>query len=238
MIAGVIESDNTPIGDEDDDAPSFETMDKVPFARNALLTLPGGSTAHAFKSEQPSPSFREFRGDILTECGRGINSPRNVSTGSSAEYNYSSGRLDHLPSQQSIKIRRDRFRRVVLDRLFREWYAEARLIEGYLPAGLPPLADWVWRWQWDGFGSIDPVKDATAAEIALASGQTTLERVCAERGDDWEEVLEQQAVEMKKRRALGLPDPNAAPASPAATAARTGQPDAVPAPREEDTAHV
>lgn len=209
MIAGVIESDNTPPVDGSEEAPEFEMMDRVPFARNALLTLPGGMKAHAFKSEQPAPSYKEFKGEILTESGRSINAPRNVSTGSSAEYNYSSGRLDHLPYQQSIRIRRDRFRRHVLDRTFRAWFAEAVLIPGYLPEGLPPISLWKWKWQWDGFASIDPVKDANADAIRLESGTTTLDDVCAAQGKDWEEVLEQQAREMRKREALGLPPPGA-----------------------------
>lgn len=214
MIAGVIESENHPVGDEADFAPQIEAMDKIPFARNALLTLAGGQTAKAFKSEQPAPSYREFKNEVLAECGRGMDAPRNVSIGSSHEYNFSSGRLDHLPHHQAIHVRRDRLRRVVLDRLFRAWAAEAALLPGFLPAGLPPPGRWRWRWRWDGFGSIDPVKDATANEIALRSGQTTLEKVAAAGGDDWEDLLEQQARERRVRERLGLPDP-AAPAAPA-----------------------
>lgn len=229
MIAGVIENDNAPPVDGDEEAPEFEAMDAVPFARNALLTLPAGQKAHAFKSEQPVPGFKEFKGEILTEAGRGVNAPRNVSTGSSAEYNYSSGRLDHLPYQTSIKIRRDRFRRHVLNRVFAVWLAEAVLIQGYLPEGLPPVSTWRWKWQWDGFASIDPVKDALANEIKLASGQTTLDDVCAEQGKDWEELLEQQAREMRKRRELGLPDPNAKQAGAAAPNEDAEDDDAVPA---------
>lgn len=226
MIAGVIENENAPPVDGDEEAPEFEAMDAVPFARNALLTLPAGQKAHAFKSEQPVPGFKEFKGEILTEAGRGVSAPRNVSTGSSAEYNYSSGRLDHLPYQTSIKIRRDRFRRHVLNRVFRAWLAEAVLIAGFLPEGLPPVSAWRWTWRWDGFASIDPVKDATANQIKLESGQTTLDDVCAEQGKDWEEVLEQQAREMRKREQLGLPQPGAvvAKASPAASDNADGVP--------------
>ena len=35
----------------------------------------------------------------------------------------------------------------------------------------------------------------------------TLERVCGDNGDDWEDVLEQLAEEKAKRKALGLPEP-------------------------------
>ena len=220
MIAGVIETDLPADGLG---APTVESMDEIEFARNALLTLSAGQKAKAFTAAQPGPSYREFKSEIHTECGRSVGAPRNVSTGSSAEYNYSSGRLDHLPYQRGIKIRRDRYRRLVLDRLFRSWVREAALIPNFLPPDLPPVALWRWRWQWDGFQSIDPVKDTTANQIALESGQTTLERICAENGDDWEEVLEQQARELAKRRALGLPDPAAKPV-PATQPAPQGAP--------------
>jgi lambda family phage portal protein len=233
MIAGVIENPNAPIGDDDADAPEFEAMDAVPFARNALLNLAGGQTAKAFKSEQPSPSYREFKGEVLTEAGRGVGAARNTATGSSAEYNFSSGRLDKLPEQTGYRIRRDRWRRLLLDRLFRMWLAEAVLIPGYLPANLPAPAAFKWKWRWDGFGSIDPVKDATANEIKLRSGETTLEHVAGESGEDWEEVIEQQAREMRLRLKHGLP---ANPAQPTAAPAATKKPAPDAEPAEEGTA--
>jgi lambda family phage portal protein len=193
--------------DETDNEPSIKDMQQIPFAHTQILVTPAGRTLKSHQATQPAPSYKEFKGEVNTEVGRGINAPRNISTGSSAEYNYSSGRLDHLPWQTAIRIRRDRIRRVLLDRLFRLWLAEAALIPGYLPDGLPPVALWTIRWQWDGFPSIDPVKDATANQIKLETGQTTLDDVCAEDGKDWEEVLEQQAREMKKRQELGLPQP-------------------------------
>lgn len=211
MIAGVIESDLPPDAGGAE-APEIVAMDEIPFARNGLMTMPAGQKAKAFPPAQPVPSYRDFKGEVLTEAGRAVDAPRNVSTGSSAEYNYSSGRLDHLPQQQAYKVRRDRWRRLVLDRTFRLWGREASVRANFLPAGLPPPSLWRWKWRWDGFGSIDPVKDVTANQIALEGGQTTLERVAAEHGDDWEEVLQQQAREMALRKKLGLPQPGQAAA--------------------------
>lgn len=219
MIAGVIENPNAPIGDEDATAPEFEAMDAVPFARNALLTLAGGQTAKAFKSEQPAPAYREFKSEVLTEAGRAAGENRNTATGSSAEYNYSSGRLDHLPRQRGIRIRRERLERKFLDRVFRAWLAEALLVPGYLPAGLPPASEWKWKWQWDGFESIDPVKDATAQQIRKETGLTTDADELAAVGKDWREHYRQLARERKLRAELGIPEPGATPA--ATTAART-----------------
>lgn len=223
MITGVIEdSDATSVSVNDDDpVEDDDEFDQIPFSRNMWLTMPTGKRAKAFDSAKPSPEYGKYKAEILTEAGRSIGATRGRSTGSSAEYNFSSGRLDLLPEQQGTRIRRDRCRRIVIDRVYKAWLAEAVLIPGYLPADLPPATTWQKRWRWDGFGSVDPVKDATANEIMLESGQTTLEAVCAERGDDWDEVLEQQAAEMRKRRELGLPEPGAKIAAPTATAPST-----------------
>lgn len=219
MISGVIEADAggaTPDG-AGDDPPEVEGMDQVPFARNALLTLPPGQKAKGFDSKQPVAEYGQFKAEVLTEGGRPINAPRNVSTGSSAEYNYSSGRLDHLPYQQSVRIRRHRVETKFLNKVFAAWLREASLIPGYLPADLPPVAEWAWEWYWDGFPSIDPLKDASANQTLLESGQTTLKKVCAERGEHWEDVMRQRAREKQLADELGLtppaPKPKPAPAA-------------------------
>ena len=139
---------------------------------------------------------------MLTECGAAANAPRNVSTKTSADYNYSSGRLDHIPYQGDVKITRDELRRLALDRIYRAWAREAVLIPGYLPAGLPPLALWTWAWQWDGTPSIDPVKDASADDIGLKNGTRSLADVLADRGKNWEEHLRQRAREIRLARRL------------------------------------
>lgn len=219
LIAAVLTNSNAMGPADGEESPTVDAMDTINFARAQLLTLYAGQDVKTITPSQPAPSYREFKGEVLTECGRAINAPRNVSTGSSAEYNYSSGRLDQQGYHRSIKIRRDRIRRVILDRLFRLWLAEAILIPDYLPAGLPPVNLWRWKWRWDGFASIDPLKDANAAKTRKESCLTTMERECGEVGEDWEEVIEQQQRERDKCLAAGLPDPyapsNAPPAPPA-----------------------
>ena len=49
------------------------------------------------------------------------------------------------------------------------------------------------------------VKEIEAAEKRMVIGISTLERECAEQGEDWEEVQDQRAREHKRLRELGLP---------------------------------
>lgn len=238
-IAGIMYTDQPPPS-EGGNPPTFEEFDSVPIHRGSLLTAPMGWRAESFKAEQPTSTYREFKAEILAEAGRCVVAPRNVATGSSAEYNYSSGRLDHLPWQRSIAIERDRIISEILERLFRAWHHEARLIPGYLPYPLPPVEEWERTWHWDGFPSIDPVKEATADEIGLKNGTRTLTQIYAERGEDWEDAIRQKAREIRLARQLeaenGLaegtlyplaeaakPLPQAAPPAPLLEDAPNGQ---------------
>lgn len=203
-MAGVLKTDAPPSADAED-APSFESMDSVPIPRNSLLTLPAGWELGQFDPRQPTSSYKEFKSELLTEAGRSVNASRNESTGSSAEYNYSSGRLDHLPKQRGVKIDRDRLRLAALNRIFRAWYAEACIraaVEGYLPADLPPIDLWDWSWQWDGFDSIDREKDAKADQVNIANGVQTPGDILNEDGRDWEEHMRFRARQIKAARTL------------------------------------
>jgi capsid protein len=84
-----------------------------------------------------------------------------------------------------------------------------------LPNGAPDFAEakaayCSAKWIGPGSGWVDPHKEATAATERLAAGLSTLERECAEQGEDYLETIQQRARERKEMIALGL-DPDAIP---------------------------
>jgi lambda family phage portal protein len=206
-IGGVVKSDLPP-GSEPADVKDRE---EVPVPRGTLYTLPPGWDITQIKAEQPTQQFGDFRSNILAEIGRVLDMPLNRITGNSSGYNYSSGRLDHLGYHASLWRLRARLALRILDRLFRAWLDEAALV-GILPDGLPPFAELSWDWMFDGFGDIDPVKDATAATALIQAGLSTLSEQCALRGLRWDWVQRQLAREMELRDSLGL-TPAAPPAA-------------------------
>lgn len=207
-IAGVLTTDLPP---DTGAGPKFEEMDEVDIPRRGLLTLPAGWAATGFEAKQPTTGYGEFKREILAEGGQSIGAPRNVATGSSADYNYSSGRLDHGLYQDMMRVRRHDFAAQILDRIFAAWLAEARLIPGLLPDGLPPVELWAWEWRFPGFVSLDPQKDAQTDDLRLRNGTATYAEIYAEKGEDWEEAFEQQAREQTRRLKLGLPVVTALP---------------------------
>jgi lambda family phage portal protein len=89
---------------------------------------------------------------------------------------------------------------------------------GYIkpPAGAPdfmemPAAYLGARWIGPGRGYVDPVKEAEGSAIRIGNLTSTQEIECAQQGLDWEEVLDQAALEKIEIEARGLVRAEAAP---------------------------
>lgn len=228
-IAILIESQLPPNAESEPPEP-WEAID---IERGLQMTMPAGTKANGFQGTQPVNTFADFKHELLKEIGACANAPYNVVAQDSSPYNYSSGRMDRLNYWSTVMVERGQWEREWLNRIFVAWYAEARLIPGYLPAGLPdvlPIA-----WYWTGAQSIDPLKEALADTERLANCTTTLQELLAGSGQDWRVFLRQRAREMKMLQELGLPmpawmtggaktampaDPSQPPAQPAGTGAR------------------
>lgn len=202
-LAGVMETNLPPDGGPVE----VEAYDSVPFEDGTMLTLPAGWRATQVKAEQPTSTHRDFKDTCLTEFGRALHTPRNVVTGDSSGYNFSSARLDHLIYRGAMRIERNRLAVRVLDPVFRAWLKQAIMTPGYLPfASLPPVDTWVWVWQFDGFPSINPVDDAAADETNLKNGLTSHAEILAARGVDWEVHFASLARQRQRARELGIED--------------------------------
>ena len=201
--AGIIYTDAPPQGESD----SVEPLDPIELDRNTLLTMPGGWKMSQLHAEQPTGTYAEFKREILNEIARCLNVPANIARADSSGYNYASGRLDHQTYFKSIRIDQSRIETIVLDRILAAWFDEAVLVDGLLPSGLGPIADWPHQWFWDGHEHVDPAKEANAQATRLTSHTTTLAEEYARRGLDWEEQLRQRAKELSLMSELGLNEP-------------------------------
>lgn len=206
MLAGIMKTAIPPEGVGS--APiSVDNWQLFELVRGALLTIPQGWDASQFKAEQPTTTYPEFKRELLNESGRATGQPLNVVTGNSSGYNYSSGRLDHVPYHRSTRIKRNDLRLIVLDPIFRDgWYPEALMV-GIISRDLPAIEKWRWAWNWDGFDSIDPNKDAMTDDLRLSNGTSTHAEIFAEYNQDWREAFQQLAKEKAYAQKLGLPWP-------------------------------
>lgn len=230
-LAGVL---TTNIGADDSGGVKAEAFDTVELVRGMLVSLPAGWDAKQLKAEHPTTVYQQFVNCILREIGRCLDVPYGIVAGDCTLYNYSSARLDF----QAYDLRRDAdrqtFAETVLDRVFAEWLTEADLVAGLLPPGLP-AGDIPHQWHFDARPSIDPVKDATANEMDLAAGATSLVRIARERGADIEDIAREQSQAMAVFKRYGLPLPASLGGIPRPPATANSQPDPTTEPAADAT---
>lgn len=186
--AAVLETDMLP-GEEDvDDIDAFK---EFAVTRGLLTALPAGTKMSQFDAKQPVNTYEMFKRELITEIARALCVPYNIAAGTSMNYNYSSGRLDHLIYFNMVRVLRDSLRSVKVLPTFELWYKMGCTVEGYFPP-VPNKIVPRHTWHWDSRRSIDPQKDAQADTERLNNGTATLAEIYAEDGKDWEEQMTQR----------------------------------------------
>lgn len=195
-FAGVVESTASAFSESPDIIDKGAT---IPINRRAMLALPRGWVMKQFKAEHPNAQFEQFEEKILMQIARCLQMPLNIAMGSSRNHNFASGRLDYLLWWNACDIDRHHCEVIVLDRIFRWWLEEARLIPDFLP---PIGASLPHRWYFPRRRPIDEVAAAKAAEILWNMGHTTDEQVFAEAAIDPDEHYEQLRRQTQRRREI------------------------------------
>lgn len=123
-----------------------------------------------------------------------------------SQVNYSSARQGLLEDQRTYMM----WQQFLIEHFCREVYTEF-LISAVLSGELNIPDFWKDKrrymrhvWIAPGWSWIDPAKEVTANAKAIETGQDTLARICAERGEDWRDVLKQRAAEVKLAKELGI----------------------------------
>ncbi|WP_333709739.1 phage portal protein [Malikia spinosa] len=184
----------------------------------AILPLPPGAKLNSFTPGRPNAAFEAFMLASLRNIAAGMNMPYELLLKDFSKTNYSSARAALLEAWRYFNGRRRWLTDYWLREVYLLWLEEA-INAGEIDA--PGFYDNRYayarcRFIFGGRGWVDPVKDATASKIRRESQVSTLEQECAEQGLDYEEVLDQLAIERQMMLARGL-NPDAA--SPVAVAA-------------------
>lgn len=175
----------------------------------AIVPLYPGEKLSAFNPGRPAAGFAAFMESVLRHIATGLNMPYELLLKDFSKTNYSSARAALLEAWRYFRSERQGLIDYWAKPVYELWLEEA------VNTGLVDAPDFYQnkaaycrsRWIGSGRGWVDPVKEAQAAEIRMDAGLSTLEAECAEQGLDWEEVLHQQAREMRLRKELGLPMP-------------------------------
>lgn len=215
---------------------SVDSMDEIELEMRSFLTLPEGWKMGQLKAEQPTTVYEMFRNAVMMEIARCVHMPLNKAIGSSAGYNYSSGRLDHQTYFSSISVIRHQFEIACLDRIVDWWLDEALLVPNYLPP-MPAMPHGISHtWIWDEPEHVDPAKVASATQILWNLGLISDEEYQMGRGVDPDEHDRRMARMIERRTRLGLPLPGGTTTAPPAAKDQQDPEDDSEDPIEDDVA--
>jgi len=183
-----------------------------------------------FAPARPAPQFAAFSEFVLRQIGVSMGLPYEQIMKDYSKTNYSSARAALLESWRYFTTRRAWLTTYWAQPVYELWFEEA------VNAGLIDAPDFYAqrayytraKWIGPGRGWIDPVKEAEAAQVRMATGISTLEAECAEQGMDYNDVIDQRMIEKQRLQEAGLwqeptlpPKSMGFPAQPEETPIRT-----------------
>lgn len=155
-----------------------------------------------------SSELADFNLSINRRIGAGHNLSYEMMTRDVSMVNYSSARQNLLEDWKVFEGEQqfivEHFLNFVLEDVITAAYLAGRL--SHAPKDFMANRQKYLKHEFIGQGLpwIDPLKEAQANQVMLATGQITLKDIYAKKGKDWEEEINQLAVELEKTKELGL----------------------------------
>ena len=180
----------------------------------------GGKIAHLFPGEElefnasktPNENYEAFARMLLREIAAGLGMTYEDVTGDFSGATYSSVRMSTSTNWPIILYRRKNIASRVPQAFYCAWLDE-QIESGEIPfpGGIDGFREnyaAATRCDWRGPAKpqADDLKTQLAHQGYKQMGVMTDEQICAELGQDWEDVYEQRQREMEKRKELGLPE--------------------------------
>lgn len=171
------------------------------------------------KPEHPNAAFDGFMKNVLRSLASVMGLTYEQLTMDWSEVNYSSARAAILEVAKGFKVVRKKLE-YFMNCWYRAWLQELfdlGLIA--LPSGVLSFDDAPEAWcqcEWIGAGKgyVDPLKEVQAAGLRVTLGLSSMEKECAEQGEDYKKLISQIVKELRIWRAAledaGL-DPNMVP---------------------------
>lgn len=174
-----------------------------------------GEEIKAVTAARPNGAFMDFEGAMLRNVAAAAGISYEQISKDWSKTNYSSARAALLEVWKTLSRRRTDFATGFAHPIYSCFVEESMDIDNLpMPAGAPSFEECrtaysACRWLGPGRGWVDPVKERQGAQMGMEAGLSTLEMEAAESGGvDWEENLEQRALEVKKFKDLGLDLPS------------------------------
>lgn len=162
----------------------------------------------------PGSQYLPFSQNLQREMARCLGITFESLSMDHSDATYSSVRMAVSTMWPITTRRRERIAAPFAQATYESWLEEG-IAEGRIPlkggyqAFLANKQKVVWaEWRGPEKPSADPYKDALADKVQLETGSTTLQRIYAAKGLDWEEELDQAGKEVTKLGTMGIPAPH------------------------------
>lgn len=221
MIATMIETDLSPdavaeifgtdMGDDSYFKAASESINQRKMKGGTFQVIPAGLKVADATAGRPNTAFDGFMEAIERRTAAGINMPYELFLKDFSKTNYSSARAALIEAWRHFLSKRKWLQDQWINPIYEAWMEEAINSERIDAPDFyqNKYAYTCARWVFSGRGSIDPAKDAKAAELRLGMSHSTQQEECAELGKDYEDVQGQRGRELKQAfkvaEELGLP---------------------------------
>lgn len=215
----------------------------ITFGGARIPTLFPGERINTVSASHPHNQYKEFLGTALRHIAAGTGVTAQQVSNDWSDVNYSSARAAALEGWKTLTRRRDNFATGFASPIRAAWLEECCIVDD-LPWPKGATYDWMvdhiavlktpiskCQWLGPGRGWIDPVAEKEGSVLGMEAGLSTLENEIAENaGGDWEEMLNQRAIEIQRCKDLGIPLPEWARPQQNGSALSTAQPPQKPTP--------
>jgi len=198
--------------------------ERIGFHEDRRLTLQNGvglpimfpgEKINTVNAARPNSNFAAFESAVLRNVTAATGLSTQQVTQDWSDVNYSSARAAMLEAWKTLSRRRHDFATGTAGPIASCFVEEVHSLGGVpLPAGAPEFVEARTaysqaKWMGPGRGWVDPVAEKKGAILGLDAGMSTLEKEVGDsEGEDWEEVIDQRAIEQKRfeSRGLSLPE--------------------------------
>jgi lambda family phage portal protein len=205
-VMGAVMTADADILGENNDSESEELPADEQFQPGIIRYYAQGEKFDLVNPTRPNPNLTAFIEAQLRASGAGTGMSYEHSANDYSKSNYSSTRVSLLNSRDRFKVWQVNFASKFNRSVYMGWL-DIAVVSGVLNFAdyeLRPKRYQCVKWLFRGWSWVDPYKEVQATLAALAGGLTTLTKVAAEQGEDFEEMVKTIAREREMLKAYGL----------------------------------
>jgi lambda family phage portal protein len=215
MVESAMDSDGEELGFYQDLRADWSKERPAMLSGVRVPTLAPGEEIKQVAAAHPHDGFGDFAHEMLRSIAAALGVSAEQITQDWSRTNYSSARAAMLESWKTLSRRSAEFKIGTAGPLYSCWLHEVMdsgMLDDVLPRNAPDFMDAATAYSRCDFlgvgrGYVDVTKEAAGAVMRMDGGLSTLRSESREQGRDWEEDIEQRAIEVKmfKEKGLSLP---------------------------------